>query len=30
MISEPNQIVDPALKYFEGTTWNGEIIIQVH
>jgi uncharacterized protein YegP (UPF0339 family) len=30
VISEPNQVVDPALKYFEGTTWNGETIIQVH
>jgi uncharacterized protein YegP (UPF0339 family) len=30
MISEPNQLVDSALKYFEGTTWNGEVIIQVH
>jgi hypothetical protein len=30
IISEPNLAVDPALKYFEGTTWNGEIIIQVH
>jgi uncharacterized protein YegP (UPF0339 family) len=30
IISEPNSTVDPALKYFEGTTWNGEVIIQVH
>jgi uncharacterized protein YegP (UPF0339 family) len=30
IISEPNPTVDPALKYFEGTTWNGEVIIQVH
>jgi uncharacterized protein YegP (UPF0339 family) len=30
IISEPNLTVDPALKYFEGTTWNGEVIIQVH
>lgn len=30
MISEPNLLVDSALKYFEGTTWNGEVIIQVH
>lgn len=30
IISEPNSTVDPALKYFEGTTWYGEVIIQVH
>jgi uncharacterized protein YegP (UPF0339 family) len=30
MISEPNLAVDSALKYFEGSTWNGEVIIQVH
>jgi uncharacterized protein YegP (UPF0339 family) len=30
VISEPNPVVNPALKYFEGTTWNGETIIQVH
>jgi uncharacterized protein YegP (UPF0339 family) len=30
IISEPNSTVNPALKYFEGTTWNGEVIIQVH
>jgi uncharacterized protein YegP (UPF0339 family) len=30
IISEPNPAVDPALKYFEGTTWHGEVIIQVH
>jgi uncharacterized protein YegP (UPF0339 family) len=30
MISEPNQNVNPALKYYVGKTWNGETIIQVH
>jgi uncharacterized protein YegP (UPF0339 family) len=30
MISEPNQHVNPALKYYEGKTWHGEAIIQVH
>jgi uncharacterized protein YegP (UPF0339 family) len=30
MVSEPNQHVNPALKYYEGKTWHGEVIIQVH
>ena len=30
MLSEPNQHVNPALKYYEGKTWHGEVIIQVH
>jgi uncharacterized protein YegP (UPF0339 family) len=30
MVSEPNQHVNPALKYYEGKTWHGETIIQVH
>jgi uncharacterized protein YegP (UPF0339 family) len=30
MISEPNPSVNPTLKYFEGKTWHGEAIIQMH
>jgi uncharacterized protein YegP (UPF0339 family) len=30
MVSEPNQHVNPALKFYEGKTWSGEVIIQVH
>jgi uncharacterized protein YegP (UPF0339 family) len=30
MVSEPNQHVNPALRYYEGKTWHGEVIIQVH
>ncbi len=29
-ISEANHTIDPALKYYEGRAWSGELLIQVH